>query len=456
MKLFYGKGAYLRNNGNLPRLALINMFVESSASSDDGVVLLSRKGLAVHATRGTGPIRGVFQQAGVFGGDEFCVSGSTLYRGASSIGTISGSGPVSFAAGSANELAINAGGPIYRYDGSTLVAVAFPDSASVRKITFHDGLYLAVRDGSHKFYWSAVLDADTWNALSFASAESRPDALLDLAVNNDMLWLFGEETTEPWANTGEADLPYQRQELALLSKGIKATGCVVPLDQALCFVGHDNTAYVLRGGAPERISDHGIEEQIAGSATVSCFGYLDDGHAFFCIRLDDATFAFDMATRQWCELQTWGRANFRGQCATAPGDTAIFGDDETGTLYTLSGWKDGADPLERRFTAAIALQEPAVVDAIRLWANVGWTELLAGQGYDPQVELRSSRDAGATWGNWRSSPLGKQGDYRTRTEWRRLGMFDDPGAMFEMRLTDPVPFRVSSVIVPEQRGGRSR
>jgi hypothetical protein len=37
-----------------------------------------------------------------------------------------------------------------------------------------------------------------------------------------------------------------------------------------------------------------------------------------------------------------------------------------------------------------------------------------------------------------------------------LGMFDDPGMLFEFRMTAPVSFRLSSVEVNASGGGRSR
>lgn len=453
MRIPYGARSYRRDN--LPELRLENMFVEQSPTDETGVVLLSRKGLALSATRGTGTIRGVFQQANVFSGDTFVVSGSTLYRNATNIGTITGSGPVSFAAGATNELAINAGASIHRYDGATLATVTFPDTANVRKILFHDGLYLALRDATHKWYWSAVLDADTWDALDFASAESKPDTLLDAEVLNDVLWLFGQETIEPWANAGNADAPYQRIELGLISKGIHSTGALTELDQALHFVGNDNIAYSLRGGAPERISDHGIEERIAASATVSCFAFIDEGHAFLCVRLDSETLVYDIATREWTEFSS-GAGNWFARCATKAGDTPMFGGD-SGKVYVLSGWQDEGNELTRLFTAAVPLEgQPLIVDNLRVHAGVGTTEVLVGQGSAPVIELALSRDAGKTWSDMDPAPLGAMGDYRASPRWRRLGMFDHPGAMFRFRVTDPVPVRVSGVFVNEPGGGRSR
>jgi hypothetical protein len=448
MQIFYGKGAYTRSN--IPRLRLVNMYVEASPASDDGVILMSRKGLKEHTDIGS--VRGVYREDGVFGNDLFYVAGSTLYREGVALGTITGSGPVSFA-GTALQLAVNAGQDIHVYDGTALTTAAFPDGAAVRKIIFHDGLFIAARADGHKWYWSAVLNALSWDALDFASGESRPDALLDMHVIHDMLYLFGSETLEPWANTGNPDIPYQRQELAILSKGIRGTGCLVEIDGAISFVGSDNMAYVLREGT-ERVSDHGIEEQIAASTEVSCFGYIMDGHSFFVIRLDSQTFAFDVATRQWSELASVGFDNFRATCATHPGTVPVFGGDK---LFTMDGWADDGDEIEKLFTAAIPLDGgTAEIDNLQIDCNVGWTELLAGQGSDPMAELRTSRDAGATFGNWRQAPLGKQGEYLTRTVWRRCGMYARPGFYGEVRITDPVAVRVSSVSVNVPGGGRGR
>lgn len=445
----YGSGAYRRNNGNFPELKLINMFVEQAKTSKNQVALLSRKGLSSLATRGTGPITGIFSQANVFSGDLFVVSGGTLYRGASSIGAIAGSGPVSFAANS-SELVITAGGSAYSYNGTTLAAIVFPDSANVRSVDFHDGLFLFVRDGSHKYYWSAVNDGRTIDALDFASAESKPDKLLDLRVINDTLILFGEETIEPWSNVGDADAPYQRQELRIYSKGLKATGAVTEVDQSLYFVSNDNMVCVL-GDGPQRISDHGIEERIAAASSVSMYGYVSEGHSFVCVRLNDATLAYDVATREWHELQSSGRSNFAAKCATRAGTTPYFGDDTNGTIWQLSsGYQDNAGTLERMFSAGVPLNEPVPLDNLRLWTN-------PGQATAATVDMRYSRDAGQTWSDWTSTSLGaSSGDYRTLVEWRALGLFDFPGAVLEFRCQSNAPFRVSAVKVNEPGGGRSR
>lgn len=452
--ILYGTKAYRRRVGNLPELKLVNMFVEESPAGEQGVVLLTRPGLLSSASVGAGPVRGIFWAEGVFSGDLFVLSGGTLYRDGVSLGTVTGTGPVSFAA-SASELLITAGASLYSYDGTDFVEVSFPGGANVVAIAYHDGLFIAARAESQRYYWSAVNDGRTWDDLDFAAAESSPDNLVDLKILGDTLFLIGPATIEPWSNTGDPDAPYSRIEGRIIQKGAHGTGCTVLLDNSLFFVGSDCIVYRI-ADVPQRISDHGIEERIKASTDVSAFAVLWEGHSFFCIRLDDGTFAFDVATGQWCEFASYGRDNWRAQCASTLGAVTCLGDDEDGTVWTLSGVEDGEGTLEVRWTAAIPSEGPFRLDVLRIEANSGHTPVLTGQGADPVVEMRSSRDAGATWGDWSEASLGLQGNYRRLTEWRCLGLFDDPGAVLEFRCTDPVGLRVSKVYVPEKRGGRSR
>jgi hypothetical protein len=77
----YGSSAYKRTNGNFPELKLINMYVEQAATSENQVALVSRPGLGLIATNGSGPINGLFSKKGTLGGDVFSISGTALYRG---------------------------------------------------------------------------------------------------------------------------------------------------------------------------------------------------------------------------------------------------------------------------------------------------------------------------------------------------------------------------------------
>jgi hypothetical protein len=445
----FGSSAYKRSE--LPELQLINMFIESAATSENQVALISRPGLATLSTKGAGPINGLYANKGVLEGSLFSISGGSLYRGSASIGTVVGSGVASFA-GSDAELIVTRGSVARSYNGTNIQDIAFPDSASVLKVCFIGSLFVAIRAASQKYYWSDVLDGRTWDALNFASAEREPDQILDAEVLGDNLWLFGQSTIECHAHTGVADDPFTPIEQVLYSQGVMATGCVVQADNTLFFIGANRSVYRL-GETPQRISDHSIEERILASTTARLLTFAWQGHEFICVRLDTETLVYDCATQGWCEFQTNGGQWIASHAAMVD-KTAYFGHQSTGALLGFSGWTDQGVELERLFTAAMPLDAPVTVNRLSLWANSGRTGVLSGQGSAPQIEMRSSDDAGNTWTDWDGADLGVAGDYRAVPEWRALGQFGFPGAMFGFRVTDPVPVRISAVKVNDPGGGR--
>jgi hypothetical protein len=132
----------------------------------------------------------------------------------------------------------------------------------VTAVTFLAGLFIYARAGSRKFYWSAVLDGRTVDALDFASAESSPSYLVDVLAIGDVLYLGCKDKIEAWYPTGDGTLPFQRITQRTTSRGVVATSCMAELDNALHFVGDDRSVYRM-SEVPERISNHGIDEQLA-------------------------------------------------------------------------------------------------------------------------------------------------------------------------------------------------
>jgi hypothetical protein len=111
--------------------------------------------------------------------------------------------------------------------------------------------------------------------------------------------------------------------------------------------------------------------------------------------------------------------------------------------------------MERRWVGGFPINgEPVGVSNLRIRCNPGQTDFLEGDYANPTIEVRLSRDAGQTWGLWKQTSLGRQGEYSKRIEWRALGLASYPGFLAEFRLTDPVPLRVSGVFINEPSGGR--
>lgn len=445
----FGLSSYERARGDLPGLPVINMFAEEAPTEETGVVLQSRPGLDDLATDlGGSPVDCLFQRDLVLGSALFGVAGTALYEETTLVGAIDGDGPFSMA-GYEDALFVAGGASLWVYDGATVSAVLFPDSASVSKVIVGASRAIAIRADTGKFYWSDSLSTDI-DGLDFATAENQPDRLLDMAFIDDTLILGGAETIEFWPNTGENDLPFQPLEGRVIEKGVKATGCLVPLGPSFAWV--TNTNQVCFGDENNVLSNPGLEERIEGSASCRLWTFTLGGLEFLALRLDTETQVWSLRSKLWSEFQSYGQGNWIPQCFA--GDT--FGSSIDGRLMA---WGDGHEDLggvlERRFRAGLSINAGGVsISNAQLRCNVGQTPFLSGDYTAPQVEMRLSRDAGQTWGNWRRTALGEQGQYRKKVQWRALGMASQPGFLAEFRVTDPVPFRVSDVLVNEPYGGR--
>lgn len=456
MDIPFGLASYRRDAAQLPEFRLINMLAEATPTAKSQVAIIGRPGVNSVATWGSGPINGVFREEGVFNGDRFALSGQTLYREGASIGTVLGDGACKFAA-SPLELVVCRGGKAYSYNGTDFAQIVLPDDFECITVAFIATLFLFGRgdDFPNRWYWSAILDARSIDALDFASAESAADSLLEIIIVGDNVYLLGGATIEIWMLTGTAALPFSRQSQRLFRKGVIQTGAAAQHDNTLFFVGNDCRVYRL-AEVPQRISDSGIEEQIRKSATCRVFTYGYDGHDLFAVRLDAQTWLYDAATGQPSEFQTLTRANWKANCAAMVGGEPLFGDDTTGDLLQFSGYADGTADLERIVCAAMPVSGSAIIDNVGIEVNSGGAAFLSGEGDDPIVEMRVSRDGGRTFGAWRGVSLGQQGEFRRRAVWRRCGSVDAPGVLFEFRLSDPSPFRVSRAFVNEPTGGRGR
>lgn len=444
----FGLSSYERGRGDLPELPVVNMFAEEAPTEETGVVLQSRPGLTDRAAdMGTGPIEQLFKRDGVLSGALFGVSAGSLYTGTTAIGALDGSGPVSMA-GYEDFLFANAGGSLWGYDGA-LAAVTFPDGASVVKVIVAGSRVVAIRADTGKFYWSDPLGT-TIDALDFATAENQPDRLLDCLFLDGVLFLFGKETVELWPLTTDAALPFQALQGRVIERGIRATGCAVGIGSTFAWV--TNLNEICLGDENTVLTNPGLQKRIAASASVSLFAFILDGVESLALRLDDETQVWNKRSGTLSEFQSYGQGNWIPQCYAG----GVFGSAIDGrTLEWGEGHSDFGGVLERRFRAGFPLDSGGVsIDNVQIRVNVGQTPFLTGDYTEPTVEMRVSRNAAQTWGIWRGVSLGAQGNYRQRVQWRACGQASQPGWVGEFRVTDPVPFRVSSVKINEPWGGR--
>jgi hypothetical protein len=445
--LQFGLSSYQRARGDLPSLPVINMLAEKSEVEEKGVVLQSRPGLGERGQMGAGPVQALFKRDLVLGSSLYGISGGKLYRSASVVGDVAGSGPYSMA-GYENTLFITGGGPLYGYNGTTLAQVAFPDGASVLKVIVAASRLVAIRADTGQFYWSKVL-ANTIDALDFATAENQPDRLLDVLFIDDQLLLFGSETVEFWSNS-QGTIPFTPLTGRVIEKGIRATGAATSLANTFAWVTNENQVCI--GDENSIISNPGLQARIEASVGVSLFTFLIEGTEYLCLRLDKETQIYNPRSGTWSEFKSFGQTNWLPQCWAG----GVFGSSVDGrTLAWSDSHQDLAGIMERRFRAGFPLNGGGFrVNNIRLRCNTGGTPFLEGYLAEPKVEMRISDDEAHTFGEWEAESLGRKGDYRAQPEWRALGMASQPGFVAEFRVTDSVDWRVSDVLINEAGGGR--
>ncbi len=442
---------YQMDDFSLPPARLVDMYVQASPNGPTKDVRLPRPGLRDEYVIGSGPIRGEYQQEGVFGGSVFAVSGTQAYKDQTLLGTVADGDHVQFAA-SSGELVLTSGGNAYLYNGTTMAEITDPDLPSAAGVTTSAGRFIYTTVDSDIFYYSEINDAANIDGLSFATAEGSPDPNVGIAVLIDEVFFFGASTTEMWFPTGDADAPYQRTLNRRFERGCAAQASIVQIDNTLVWLGNDRIVY-RAGSVPERISTHGVEAALQNCLVIedcTAWSAAFNGHTFYILNIPgQATFSYDAATQQWAEWKSYGLTNFRIRTGINVNGTAYLGDDDTGQIWTFdkSLYTDGEEPLTRLASAFLPLSGGTMpcfnvtLQCVRGVGNVACP--------NPKVSMRYSDDGGRTWRPWRERTLGRVGRYRDKATWWSNGIITSPGRLFEFRITDPVLGVMSQATVNE-------
>lgn len=480
--------AYLLESVNVDAQRCVNMFpvnIESQLGKGGQTYYLApTPGLERLCTVGTGPIRLIHVD---FIGRIFVVSGNQLYVITESGGTWSATlcGANGSAGGSAATFDTSTG-PMKAAsmsfqgngeDSSTIFVdgtnnyLYFDDVAqdyfgdldafgygtvpTADDIVWSDGYFILNESGTNKF-WVSDLQAFNVDALSFASSEGSPDILLAMAISNRTLYLFNEQTTEVFANTGNADFPFERVQGGFIEIGCRAKSSVVKLNNSIIWLGRSadgqGIVYMMQGFQSQRISTHAIEYAISNYADPSsarAFGYQQNGHHFYVLNFAEATWAYDLGTGMWHQRAFTNSG-------TLERHLAVDADFDAGHNYTIVGGYDNA--YVYRFNTEYYSDDGSAItrlrtsphlsaDLKRLFCHSFQLDMEVGigldggvQGSSPVVSLDFSDDGGHTWSNesWTlaDNSAGAIGNYKTRVKWNRLGSFRD--RIFRVQMTDPV------------------
>jgi hypothetical protein len=390
----------------------------------------------------------------VCGGNVYKVTDAGV---ATNIGSVPDDGKMVQITGDGTNLVIAAGGSLYSVTLTGTVSTFIRSGISM--VDFIDDHFIAAEDDSGNFVWSDVLTT-SFPALNIQATNGAPDVMIGMKVARRTIYFFGSKSLEQWYDSGGVDNPFSRIDGAFFEVGCIAKNSIAEIDSVFWLGGDEKgagTVWTVEGGSPKRISTPAIEfaiNQWPNMSDAYAFTYAQEGHGFYVLSSvsGNETWAYDVTTNEWHQrawLSPAGELDrIRPQCHLYFAGKHLVGDWQTGDVYEydLDTYSDNGSAIPAIRTCGTLQsgleQQGAVSFQLDMDTGVGIT---TGQGSDPQVMLRWSKNGGNTWSSelWRTA--GKIGEYSRRCIWRRVG--GGRRVVFEVKITDPVKRQITGAFI---------
>lgn len=344
----------------------------------------------------------------------------------------------------------------------TAVSVSWSEDVQGVSGASLDGYFIVLNPDSNTINISALNDGLTWDALDYTTRQA-PDRCVALEVANENLWVFGRKTTQVYANTGNADFPFEPIQGASVDQGCWARFSIANVGNTLMWLGASDTGvgvvWQAVGYQPKRVSTYAIEyaiQQYAVSSDARAYAYQDQGHHFYVLNFPtaQATWVYDITEGQWHErAYSTGGGGLTGQlqhyhASTFEDHAHYVGSGTTGKIY-----KQSRDVHTDDGTAIQRLRHAPHLSDEQVWLFFTRFQLDMEMGTAasaPTVYLSISRDGGETFGAEIAITAGAAGDYTKRAIWRRLGRGRD--VVFKVRTDANAPMTWVNAYIDVDKG----
>lgn len=322
-------------------------------------------------------------------------------------------------------------------------------------ITFLNSYTVGYIEGTNEWYVSELGNGGNWPALNVAKKEFFPDNIVAVKAIAGFLWLFGQNSTEIWGESGNPDFPFARVSGGVLDIGAAAPWSIQDVGGVAIFVGKDKlgagAVYSASGASVKVISEPAIDrrlQDLGDLSKIKAYTYKRDGNQFYILSDEnlETSLVYDLSTSLWHERAT---IDLHGEFGPLPANCHTFGLNKhliggsNGKIYEQSEeyYQIGDMPLvrERVYTHLSFENKRFRVKSLEIGISQG-VGLQTGQGQDPKIMLQVSKDGGRVWSGWDMISFGKVGQYQKSVKFRNLGISEV--FTFKVRVSDPVPVTI--------------
>ena len=285
-----------------------------------------------------------------------------LYK-ISAVGTVTSIGSVGVGATSVEtdgvQLVITTGKTIYVYTvAGGLVTVTDPDVEDTAKSSAYLDLAFYFDQDLGNFIASANNDATSFSADDKIEAESFADDILRMFAHNQLLYSFGQTTTEIFYTSGVGRPPIDRQQV--IERGIAGTRAVASIDDTIFFVDQFRRPNKMSGLQYEPIYTPAIAEAWDAYTSISdclvmTYSYRQQTFVEFQFPSADTSWTYHVESGAWSERESAANGRFRSVAYVNAYGLLLAADPTNGKVYKLSEsiYQDDGSNITRTFDTGL-------------------------------------------------------------------------------------------------------
>ena len=462
--------SYQSRSRALSSQATINFYQELDDSGKEQFVLHSFPGQNLFGSVTANIDRGQHVMSEVL----YRISGTTLYE-VKSTGVHTNRGTIDKAdrcimADDGEKMYIVNSGTVHEYNSTTkaLTLVTDPDIVGAIAVDYINSQFVYTLP-DQLFIISDVKDGSSASGLNGAQAEAQPDDLIRAYVFNQVVYMLGSKSTEPWWNNGTGLPPFLRIDPQIFNVGLAGLHAVAHNDAFMYWLGDDRQVYRTSGGGNfQRVSSKGVAHAIEGYTVVDdavAWTMTLEGQNFFVLQFptENKTWIVNesLGDKGWYELS----AGITGGRYNAASHSWVYGKhlvshETAGTLLELDleAFTNNGETIKRtRVMGSIDGNKIGhrgkriQMSRFELIMEMG-VGLLSGQGEDPKIMIEASYDGGESFGAGTWMRIGRLGETNIRAEWWDTSSFYD--LIIRITTSDPVKYTIMAGAIDLRLAGR--